>query len=344
MPYCVKCGVELGSDEENCPLCSTPVYKPETMQNIPNKKPNLERERASIRYIKNRYINISGFCILSVMIILSIINLSISGKIDWSGMALLSLALLWFLMVFPVKYCDKLHPVIISSVCAIVVSVFLLIIDSVSGFSGWSLIVLISTSFASFSVALPLLNKRLSAVSVISLTALGAALYILLLDLILGFGGWSVYAAGGIVLTWSFIFLPRYIKRKYTVFTAIATDSILILAYLFFVLSANGHMNKFLSFALPLVITASLPVMLIYSIYKIFKLSIYGILSLCFFFASLAALSIDLILNYNVYMHDLLFHEWSLITASCCMVIALLLFIIEKNSKFREFLNKKMKL
>ena len=343
MPYCVKCGVELSSDEDKCPLCSTPVYKPDMMQITQAKKPNLERERATVRYIKNRYINISGFCILSVMIILSIINLSISGKIDWSGMALLSLALLWFLMVFPVKYSDKMHPVIIISVCAIIVSVFLLIIDASVGFSGWSLIVLISASLACFSVALPLLNKKLSAVSVISLTALGAAVYILLLDLILGFVGWSVYAAGGVALAWSFIFLPRYIKRKYSVVTAIASDGILILAYLFFVLSANGHADKFLPFALPLVITATVPIILIYLLYKIFKFSIYGILSMCFFFASLMALSIDMITNYNVYMHDLLFHEWSLITASCCAVIALLLFIIEKNGRFREFLNKKLK-
>lgn len=344
MPYCVKCGIEIDKKEDKCPLCQTPVYKPLLNDKPPQQKENLERERATVRYIKNRYINISGFCILSVMIILTIINLSINGKISWSFAPLLSLTLLWFMMVFPVKYSDKLNPVIITVVCVMVASAYLLLIDLIGGFLGWSVIVLISSACACFCTALPLLNKRLSVKSVISLTALCIALYLLLLDLILGFTGWSVYTAGGMALLWSFILLPRYIKRNYSTIMIMAFDSGLVLAYLFFVLSANGITERFISFALPLVITVSLPTMLTYIIYKTLKFSIYGTLSVCFFFASLAALAIDKIVNYNIFVLDVIFNQWALITAVCFLIIAIFLFVIEKSQRLREFLNKKLKL
>ena len=64
------------------------------------------------------------------------------------------------------------------------------------------------------------------------MTALGAAVYILLLDLILGFVGWSVYAAGGVALLMVVYILAALYKRKYSVVTA-TPDGILILAYLF---------------------------------------------------------------------------------------------------------------
>ena len=342
MPYCVKCGVELSNEESNCPLCSTIVYNPENTPKYEVKIKNLKKERATVRYVRNKFINITGFCIFSVMLILAIINLSVSGKFDWSVIPLCTLSLLWFLMVFPVKYSKRLHPVIIIEVCILASSAFLIILDALTIFDGWSLIVLYSCAFACFAVALPILNKVLKVKDVISFVALGASLYIILLDIHLGFTGWSFYVAGGIVLAWSFILFPLYIKRKYSIIGAMFFDSLLVLAYLFFALSAVGHLSKFISFALPLVNTVALPVMLTYLISKYCRFSVYGVLSLCFFFTSLAALSIDRIMNLNIYHHDLIFHQWSIITSACCLVIALFLYIIERNAKLKDYLDKKL--
>jgi hypothetical protein len=222
------------------------------------------------------------------------------------------------------------------------VAVYLLLLEFIIGYSGWSVIVLISSALACFSVALPLLNKRLSVVSVISLIFLSAAAYLLLLDAILGFNGWSVYGAGGAALLWSIIFLPRYIKSKHKVIIAMAVDTALLLAYLFFAVNAAGFAGRFLPFVMPLTLAAAVPVMAIWLIYKTGRFSVYGILSFCFLSAALIALAVDLLINYNAGQSGFPINQWSYITAACCAFCAVLFFVVEKSTRLREFLNKKL--
>lgn len=342
MPYCVKCGVEL-EQEEKCPLCGTKIYNPDNINPAENKHSKMF-ERASVRYLKNKYINITGFCIIICMIISFIIDISVSGNISWLKYVLSSSVFLWFCMVFPVKYSDKLHPIFIICLCLISAALYILYIDYLTIFDGWSLYIFFSVLLISFGLSFPMLVENMRAKNIISIIAAAAAVYIAVLDFKIGYAGWSIYVIGAMALIWAFSLLPFYIKRKYSVIGAIFFDSLLILAYLFFVLSANGHTDKFISFALPLTAALSLPVMFIYLIDKRFKYSAYGILSLCFLFAGLIAIPIDYILNFNIFNDNVLFHEASIIITACCLFISPLLFIIEKNSRLQEFLNKKFNL
>lgn len=340
--YCVKCGVELSDKEHKCPLCNTAVYDPESHTiKKPQQNGNVYKERATVRYIRNKYCNITGFCLFTLMFILAIINLSVNGKFSWSVIPLVSIAFLWFCMVFPVKYAKKLNPVIIVTACIGAANAFMLAIDALTVFKGWSLYVLFSSAFACFSVLIAFLSK-LKLKHIISFITAAAALLVVSIDFKAGFSGWSIYTGGGLALAWSFTLLPFYINRKYNVIGAIVFNSILILAYLFFVLVANGYADRFLSLAVPLVVTIALPVIIIRLVYINSKCSAFGVLSLCFFFVALISLSVDKILNLNIYKDDILFHEWSIITASCCFAVAVLLFIVERNYKLREFLEKKL--
>lgn len=342
MSYCVKCGVLLGEKECKCPLCGTAVLNPDSQSlKCANSSDTSYKERATVRYNKNKYTSITGFCLFMIMLIVAVLNLSINGRINWAAIPLASIGFLWFIMVFPVKYSGKLNTIVIIDACIGGATAFLIILDALTSFNGWSLIVLYSSALVCFSITVSIISG-LKVKHIISLIALTAAIYILALDMQLGFTGWSLYSAGGLALAWSFFLLPLYINRKYNVIAAIIFNSFLVLAYLFFSLGANGYADKFLTFALPLVVSLALPVAIIRTVWYKTRCSSFGILSMCFFFAALASLAVDRIFNLNVYNDAVFFHEWSIITAICCFAIAVILFIIEKNAKLREFFEKKL--
>jgi hypothetical protein len=342
MSYCVKCGVELSDKECRCPLCGTAVYDPESNCLKTQQKTETKNvEKATVRYVRNKYVNITGFCIMILMLILIVINLSTSGTLDWSLIPLTANVFLWFLMVFPVRYSGRLHPVIIIDIMVAAGTVFLMILDALTVFKGWSLITLYSAALACFGVTISILSE-LKVRHIISLIAAAAAVYVVVLDFHTGFSGWSLYCAGGILVSWSFCLLPLYINRKYNVIGAMFFNSLIVLAYLYFALRANGYADKFFTLALPLVATFCVPVMVVYILWKKFRFSVFGVVSSCFLFVSLAVLSVDRIFNVNIYRDNLMFHDWSLITASLCFAVSVFLFFIEKNYKLRDYLEKKL--
>jgi hypothetical protein len=342
MSYCVKCGVELSDKECKCPLCGTAVYDPESNCLKTEQKTEKKKiEKATVRYVKNKYINITGFCIIILMLILTVINLSTSGALDWSLIPLTANVFLWFFMVFPVRYSDRLHPVIITDIMVAAAVVFLVILDALTVFKGWSLIVFYPAALACFAVTISILSK-LKVRHIISLTAAAAAVCLVALDFHTGFSGWSLYCAGGMLVSWSFCLLPLYINRKYNVIGAMFFNSLIVLSYIYFAMRANGYADKFFTLALPLVATFSVPVMIIYIVWKKFRFSVFGVVSSCFLFVSLAVLSADRIFSINIYRDNLMFHDWSLITASLCFAVSVFLFFIEKNHKLKDYLEKKL--
>lgn len=344
MSYCVKCGVELGENETKCPLCNTPIYDPENKNSLPNKDKQFSvnrSDRATIRYIKNRYTTITAFCLFMVMLVLAIINLSVNGGINWSAIPILSLGFLWFCMVFPVKNAGKINAVIICDICVILGAVLILLFNIITGFKLWSVVVLVSALFTCFCVTLPILSN-LKIKNILTLCGGLAIIYFFIIDLLTNFNGWSFYIFGGIVLAWSFTLLPLYINKNYNVIGAMVLNTILMSSYIYFVMSSAGFSKQFFAFVLPLILTASLPVMIIYLINKRFKFSAFGIVSLCFLFCCIASLFIDRLIIINILMDNILFHKWSIITSVCSLLISIFLFFIEKNHNLKSFLEKKL--
>lgn len=342
--YCVRCGVELGEKEEFCPLCGAKVHDPDEVDRLLSacreEKQQPAPERATIRYIKNRYIAIARFCIFMSMLVLFIVNLSVNGGLNWSLYPLSVLALLWFCMIFPVKYSHKFHPVILVSACVGAASLFLVAIDLLTGFLGWSLIALYSAAYACLAVSIPLLAK-IRVKHIISILAAVTGLYLFALDLQIGFTGWSLYAAGGIALLWCFAMLPMYLKGSFSALLSLIADTLAVTLFLFVVLQANGAGAEFLSLALPIAMSVCLPAIITCALSKAAKFSPYGIISLSSFSVAAACLLINLFVNLNLGASPL-FNEWSVIAASCCAAIGALLLAIEKSKRFKEYLNKKL--
>lgn len=347
MPYCTKCGVEIEETQERCPLCgSKNLAAAQKKPGDSPEKPSLFKknyDRAEVRYIRNRFNYFYGLCAFAVMLVSLITDLSISGGVTWSRFVLSSCLLAWFCVSYPIKRYDYQPVTIITALC-FAVPLYLLYIDYLTGFDGWSLYPAVSVLFVSGVLNLILRKWFKSANNKASLSMLLLAVFITVIDFLSGYKLWSLYVVLSLALAWSFFLLPTYLKGNFTVMGAMLADSIFILGFLFFCLSIIGRIDKFTVFALPLVITVCVPVMTVYAVARYTKTGIYGILSLCFMLAGLMAMSIDFILNYNIIKDVPFLHQWSYIVAACLGVISILLFIAGKSKPFQEFLDKKFNL
>jgi len=129
--YCVKCGVRLADTEKTCPLCATRVYHPEVQQAeatplYPNYKPEKkEVKRWSIMLV------LTILYLLPISICLTA-DLSISGKLEWSGYVTGSLLVLYTAILLPLWF-EHPNPVIFVPVTFGMIAVFLLYICYATG-------------------------------------------------------------------------------------------------------------------------------------------------------------------------------------------------------------------
>lgn len=135
--YCYKCGVELAEDQKNCPLCGTKVpgdavdaesTYPE-LDPILNHPMNL-RERQTLASMI-----ISLLLIIPVLLVL-VIDLRENARIDWSLIPIISILLSWIIICLPLIMRRSFW--ILYPVYTVSISVFFLLLDYNTGFSGWS--------------------------------------------------------------------------------------------------------------------------------------------------------------------------------------------------------------
>lgn len=128
MSYCIKCGVELGSSEQKCPLCGTVVYHPD-IKREDGKKPYPPYKSGS-----EETINLSGvlFVVTVVWLIPILLTLmadfQINGKLKWAGYAVGALVLLYTIIVLPIWF-KAPNPVIFSSADFAAVALYLFYIN-----------------------------------------------------------------------------------------------------------------------------------------------------------------------------------------------------------------------
>ena len=96
--YCVKCGVRLQDGTENCPLCQTPVWNPESMeleQKFPDNLPKHHRES-----------DLPGAVAMTVLSIIAVIvtiivRFRLYGELHWGGFVVLGVVLFYVVAVLP---------------------------------------------------------------------------------------------------------------------------------------------------------------------------------------------------------------------------------------------------
>ena len=215
--YCVKCGVQLDDSLTTCPLCGTPVWRPDEV---------CQQPAYSRLYPKRSYAaRASTAAFLTVPLVLAalicmIYCLRTYGELAWAGYVMLGIAVFYIAVVLPL-WLRHPNPVVLLPIFHAAVGGYLLFICLRTGGS-W---------FLSFAFPLVILSALLSAVCVALLRyTRGGRLYITG-GLFLVAGGcsmlvelfqhitfdtpmflWSLYVVSGCGLVGIFLLLSGFIR------------------------------------------------------------------------------------------------------------------------------------
>lgn len=135
--YCINCGVELDSAEKVCPLCNTEAYHP----NLPKQNGTKSYPVSEVPIYET--LNIKGILFLitvgffASILITTMCDLAVSGKILWSGYVTGGLLLAYSSLIMPFWF-KRPNPVIFVPVNFAVLILFLLYINLATG-GGWFL-------------------------------------------------------------------------------------------------------------------------------------------------------------------------------------------------------------
>lgn len=147
MPYCVKCGVELGDSADRCPLCNTPVLLPEDMLRdkaddkahalYPDRLQQSGKPRLNLVTGKP-VVLLASFLLAIPFLITLLVDIKGNGGITWSFYPMMSLVLLWLMLAYPALL--RRHTIAVAfTVDALATSAFLISLDYYAdGVLSWS--------------------------------------------------------------------------------------------------------------------------------------------------------------------------------------------------------------
>lgn len=107
MSYCVNCGVELGRDLKECPLCNTPVYHPKRVA-TEAEKPVFPKEKGQAELIQRKDVWLLITVIAVVTAITCVVlNIWAYDSYPWSVSIVGACALMWVMLIpatVPLKF------------------------------------------------------------------------------------------------------------------------------------------------------------------------------------------------------------------------------------------------
>ena len=125
--YCVKCGVQLASTEKSCPLCGTRVCHPDLkLPDVPPLYPeNTEKKKPINRWYIMLIVSILYLLPMSICLVC---DLSISGRMEWSGYVIGGMLIFYAAILLP-SWFEHPNPVIFVPCTFGVIAMYLLYID-----------------------------------------------------------------------------------------------------------------------------------------------------------------------------------------------------------------------
>ncbi|HZW09826.1 MAG TPA: DUF6320 domain-containing protein [Phycisphaerales bacterium] len=133
MPYCSRCGVEVVSGAETCPLCNAPIQRldagPPEPPRYPDVAPSEERQMRRLVWM------IATAALLSVALTLVGLDIVLTGRISWSLYPLTGAAVLWLFTTLVVIFARR--PIFVIAGQAVATAGFLLAIDAFDGDLDW---------------------------------------------------------------------------------------------------------------------------------------------------------------------------------------------------------------
>jgi hypothetical protein len=133
MRYCSRCGVEVESRAEVCPLCAAPIQRLDQGPPEPPRYPQVAPSEG--RQVRRLVWMISTAAVLSVALTLVGLDIVLSGRISWSLYPLTGAGILWLFISLVVVFARR--PIFVIVGQAIATAGFLLAIDLFDGALGW---------------------------------------------------------------------------------------------------------------------------------------------------------------------------------------------------------------
>lgn len=101
MPYCVNCGVELDEGAQRCPLCGTPVYRPDA-PGAERQEPFFAAQKEEIAPVSHREMALLlSAMLISAAVCCCVLNLFLGAGRAWSLYVVGAAAMLWIWFVLP---------------------------------------------------------------------------------------------------------------------------------------------------------------------------------------------------------------------------------------------------
>lgn len=199
--YCVKCGVQLADTEKSCPLCHTRVSHPDFPQPevTPLYPENQHPEKSINRWSIMLIVSILYLLPMSICLVC---DLSISGKMEWSGYVIGGLLIIYTAFLMPLWF-EHPNPVVFMPSTFGVIGAFLLYVSWQTQ-GGWFLTFALPVILALgllFTALVTLFRYiRRGRLYILGGFVIGLGAFCVLLECLLhitfglpGFGAWSLY-------------------------------------------------------------------------------------------------------------------------------------------------------
>lgn len=207
MPYCARCGVEVDSHVQVCPLCRTPIMKLEDLPSSQSAWPHPSHGGTAKVFASPTEQRARAFWLVTTLLlvpalVLLAVDLFASGHLTWSLIPGLALAAAFLYLIAGFRFYNGFLG--LTSAFVVITAVFLLGLDVLDGPKSWFLalglpilVLLIGVLFAAYFVILKVKTKGYN---VIATVLLALSVYCAGLD-----GLISMYTAGLVRIGWSMI-------------------------------------------------------------------------------------------------------------------------------------------
>lgn len=184
-------------------------------------------------------------------------------------------------------------------------------------------------------------NRRLTLILMTLVFLLPAAVCLLVDSMTSSALSWSYYVAGGMVTMWVFMAPPIFWRKSKGIIGFILLDAAVLLLYLAFVEYLSNPVKPwFISLAFPVVILFTvLVVAFVWAIQsgRYRRTVLTGV-----FFVQMALGSALLEILIDWYRFEKVSLDWSLITATVFLIVAVFFFVVARKRDLKESLQKKM--
>ncbi len=137
MSYCVNCGVELHASARKCPLCNTPVWHPDMLEQMAHAVPPFPEEKGQVEAVKRKDLGLLlSIVVLATAVTCGLLNFLTFRRDLWSLAVIGACVVLWVIMI-PAVICVKQSVYVSLLLDGAAVGLYLYMLTYLTGSAGW---------------------------------------------------------------------------------------------------------------------------------------------------------------------------------------------------------------